>query len=201
MTNLPATLSTLKAEISALTDKLAPSTEAHVAEAIKSLLSSGLSLPSALSPDMAPAVYAFALKGISGSALKRVVAKIIRGEYEIHRAFIPNAPEFAILARAEDAPMVEDLARARAIFKAKSEATPRHTHAQGFNDLRITHRLRAEELQRAGFLFLRECKSHETFNNLTKKRELPTGAVHLWAIDEVWAPAKRQEQEFHEQAA
>lgn len=201
MTNLPATLSTLKAEISVLTDKLAPSTEAHVAEAIKSLLSSGLSLPSALSPDMAPAVYAFALKGISGSALKRVVAKIIRGEYEIHRAFIPNAPEFAILARAEDAPMVDDLARARAIFNAKSEATPRHSHAQGFKDLRVTARLRSEELQRSGFVFIRECKSHEKFANLLKKRELPVGAVHLWAIDEVWAPRLRQDQDFQEQAA
>jgi hypothetical protein len=120
-TNLPATLSTLQTEISVLTDRLKPATDDHIADAIRSILASGLALPAAMDPDKAPAIYSFALANVSAAGLKRAVTKVIRGEYEkLNRAFAPSAPELAALARAEAKVIMDDLARAKLKFESMS---------------------------------------------------------------------------------
>lgn len=112
MTNLPATLSTLNAQISAITERLAPAQDEHVAEAIRSLLAAGLSLPGNMNIDKAPDVYAFALSKVSATGVRKAVAKLVRGEYDLkNRAFIPTPPEFADLARRETRELVDDLSR------------------------------------------------------------------------------------------
>ncbi len=112
MTNLPATLSTLNAQISALTERLAPAQDTHVTEAIRSLLSAGLSLPGNMDAAKAPEVYAFALSKVSATGVRKAVAKLVRGEYDLkNRAFIPTPPEFADLARRETRELVDDLSR------------------------------------------------------------------------------------------
>lgn len=112
MTNLPAILSTLNQELSALTEKLAPTNAEHVAEAIKSLLSAGLALPVNMVQEQAPEIYAFAMKNVSQTGLRKVVTKLVRGEYDnISKAFIPLPSELAAMARAETRILVEDVAR------------------------------------------------------------------------------------------
>lgn len=112
MTNLPATLSTLNAQISAITERLAPAQDEHVSEAIRSLLAAGLSLPGNMNIDKAPDVYAFALSKVSATGVRKAVAKLVRGEYDLkNRAFIPTPPEFADLARRETRELVDDLSR------------------------------------------------------------------------------------------
>ncbi|MDX3973272.1 hypothetical protein [Shinella sp.] len=115
MTNLPATLSSLNAQISAVTERLAPARDEHVSEAIRSLLSAGLSLPGGMNLEKAPDVYAFALSKVSATGVKKATAKLVRGEYELkNRAFIPTPPEFADLARRETRELVDDVARLKA---------------------------------------------------------------------------------------
>lgn len=122
MKNLPATLSTLNQEISALTEKLAAVEPDNVAEAIGSLLAAGLKLSSGIQPDKAPLVYGYALSGVSAYGLRRAVTKLIRGEYDLrNRDFIPTPPEIAAIARAETRTVVEDVSR----LKAKREAMTR----------------------------------------------------------------------------
>lgn len=123
MTNLPVALSTLQNEIIALTERLKPATEDHVSDAIGTLLAAGLVLPSAMDPEKAPTVYGYALAHVSSSGLKRVVSKLIRGEYDgINRAFIPAPPELAAMARTETKTIADDLARAR--LKLESMTPP-----------------------------------------------------------------------------
>lgn len=115
MTNLPAALSTLNEQITALTERLAPAQDTHVTEAIRSLLSAGLSLPGNMDASKAPEIYAYALSKVSATGVRKAVAKLVRGEYELkNRAFIPTPPEFADLARRETRELVDDLARLKA---------------------------------------------------------------------------------------
>lgn len=119
MTTLPATLSTLNAEITALTDRLAPAQETHVTEALRSLISAGLSLPGNMDAAKAPEIYAYALSKASATGVRKAVAKLVRGEYDLrNKAFIPTPPEFADLARMETREIVDDLSR----LKARREA-------------------------------------------------------------------------------
>lgn len=119
MTTLPATRSTLQTEITALTERLKPATKDHIADAISSLLAAGLAIPSAMDPEKAPAVYAFALENIPSFALRRAVTKLVRGEYEnVHRSFLPSAPELAALARGEAKTIADDLYRKKATLDA-----------------------------------------------------------------------------------
>jgi hypothetical protein len=123
MTNLPATLSTLQNEISVLTDRLKAATEEQVADAMRSLLAAGLSLPSSMDPEKAPAVYTYAITNVSAAGLRKAVSKLIRGEYEfLSKAFIPTPPELAAMARAETRSLSDDLARAK--LKLQSIAPP-----------------------------------------------------------------------------
>lgn len=111
MTNLPATLSTLNQQIAALNEKLVPVTGDHVARGIRSLLAAGLSLPSGMQADKAPEIYGYALAGVPAYGLQVAISKIIRGEYDINRAFVPSAPELAAIARAEARVIREDKVR------------------------------------------------------------------------------------------
>ncbi len=114
MTNLPATLSTLETQIGALTKQLAPAQETHVTEAIRSLISAGLSLPVNMDAAKAPEIYSFALGKVSATGVKKAVAKLVRGEYPLkNKAFIPLPPDFADLARGEDRVVIDDLAGLR----------------------------------------------------------------------------------------
>ncbi|MEZ2131884.1 MULTISPECIES: hypothetical protein [unclassified Sinorhizobium] len=113
MTTLPAALSTLNRQIGALSEQLRPATEDQVARSVRSLLAAGLALPSAMQAGKAPEIYAFALAGVAAHGLRRATEKIIRGEYEINRAFVPTPPEFAALARSEARAVREDIARLR----------------------------------------------------------------------------------------
>lgn len=112
MTNLPATLSTLETQIIELTEKLAPVTEDHASKSVRSLLAAGLALPSTMQAAKAPEIYAYALSGVPGYGVRKATEKIIRGEYEINRGFIPTPPEFAAIARLESKVIRDDLVRA-----------------------------------------------------------------------------------------
>lgn len=61
--------------------------------------------------DKAPEIYAYALSGVPGSCVQKATGKIIRGEYEINRGFVPTPPEFAAIARAEARILREDKTR------------------------------------------------------------------------------------------
>jgi hypothetical protein len=113
MTNLPATLSTLATQISSLTEKLAPVSEDHVARSIRSLLAAGLSLPSGMTVEAAPEIYAFALAGVPAIGVQKATAGVIRGEYDINKGFVPKPPEFAAIARLETKAIRDDLVRLR----------------------------------------------------------------------------------------
>lgn len=117
--NLPVALSTLTREISVLTEKLQPINDDQAGVAFRRLLMTGLSLPASMDAAKAPAIYAFALRGVSSDGLTRAVEKVIRGEYDsINRAFMPTPPELAALARGEERVLVNDMVR----LKEKLEA-------------------------------------------------------------------------------
>lgn len=122
MTSLPSTIMTLNRQIGDLTNQLEPVTNEQVMKGVKSLLTAGLSLPSAMFAAgedgkedevrmKAPEIYAFALAGIPRVGFHRAIQKIIRGEYEISKAFVPTAPELAAISRLEAKPLREDLTR------------------------------------------------------------------------------------------
>jgi hypothetical protein len=62
------------------------------------------------------------------------------------------------------------------------------TIQQPFKDIRITQRNRADELQTAGYHFHSNCESLDKFKSGGRNGQYPSGSIHLWAIDEVWAP-------------
>lgn len=146
MTNLPATLSTLDRQIGELNERLAPVTDDHVSKAIRSLLAAGLALPSGMDPDKAPDVYGFALSGVSVCGVQKATAKIIRGEYEINRAFIPTPPEFAALARKEASAVRGDLTRLQLSKESLIDARPREkTDPQQMEKIRdLTRRFKQQ---------------------------------------------------------
>lgn len=98
-------------QIGELTEKLAPVTEDHVAKGIRSLLAAGLALPSGMQADRAPEIFAYALSGSPAFGVQKAVSKIIRGEYDINRGFVPTPPELAAMARAEARILREDKLR------------------------------------------------------------------------------------------
>lgn len=106
--------STSAQQISALTERLAPAGDEVVKSSILSLLRMGLVLPQNMEASDMAAAYGFALAKVSIHGIKAATAKIARGEYQ--RDFmdiIPRPPEFAALARAEEASIRADLVRIR----------------------------------------------------------------------------------------
>ncbi|MCZ3377443.1 hypothetical protein [Rhizobium sp. AG207R] len=78
-----------------------------------------------MDPDKAPDVYGFALAGVSACGVQKATTKIIRGEYEINRAFVPTPPEFAALARKEALAVRSDLNRLQLSKESIIDAQPR----------------------------------------------------------------------------
>lgn len=123
--------------------------------------------------------YLIALDDLPLDALKSVVVKLVKGTWHEEVKFCPRPPELANMVRDEQ----------RRLDLIKSPRLPRPASAgKPFKDIRITHRLRAGELQQAGYVLHARCESHEAFATMAKRRQLPAGSVHLSAIDEVWAP-------------
>lgn len=123
--------------------------------------------------------YLVALDGLPTEALKAVVIHLIKGTWFEEVKFCPRPPELANMVRHEQR-RLDAMSRPRLPAPA--------TVPQPFKDLRITQQLRAEGLERAGYVFIGECKGHDQFAAQAKKRLLPAGAIHLWAIDQIWAP-------------
>lgn len=118
-------------EISELTDKLAPATDEQISRGVRSLLAAGLVLPSGMQADKAPEVYGFALAGVPVYGLQVAIAKIIRGEYDINRAFVPAPPELAAMARAEARTIREDKTRLLERRKAMEGEKPEPVSKEG----------------------------------------------------------------------
>ena len=131
MNNLPATISSLNRQIFELTEKLSPATEDQVSRGVRSLLAAGLALPSGMQADKAPEIYAFALSGVPGIGVQKAIAKIIRGEYEINRAFVPSPPELAAMARAESRTIREDKTRLMEKMRAMEREKPPPVSEEG----------------------------------------------------------------------
>jgi len=114
MTNLPATLSTLKQEIGALTDKLAPARSDFIAECIDKLKSGGMMVPKGIAPSEFIREYTMALSGVPAYGLAVAVAKLKRGEYpDVKPDFMPLPAMLAAIARLETKTIRDDLVRLR----------------------------------------------------------------------------------------
>lgn len=103
----------MKAEISSLTEQLQPASDDAVTARILSLHNAGLAWPPGIDGKSAARVYGFALKGLPGEALKRTVTRIIRGEVEEIKSFMPTPPQLAVMVRMEARPLLDARARAR----------------------------------------------------------------------------------------
>lgn len=190
--NLPARLSTLQSEISALTEKLSPCGVDEVGKCIASLMDAGMMIPASIQSEDPIEEYRIALKGVPIHGLRTVFVRLKRGEYELqNRSFLPIPSEMAAMANLECRSLREERVRASELAKAARENAeiggPRMSR-YGLKDLRITQEERAHELDAQGFVFVAECQSHDEFANGCKKRRWPLGATHLWAINQVWAP-------------
>jgi len=60
-------------------------------------------------------------------------------------------------------------------------------------DIRKDHQRRADDLSFDGWTKFTDCPSQDQFVALCKKHALPTGAIFLWAIGEIWAPPAKTE--------
>ncbi|WP_250941060.1 hypothetical protein [Allorhizobium sonneratiae] len=100
-------------EIGVLTEQLKPVEQSGISKYLLSMRKAGMSLPPGIKPEDLEAVYGYALSDVPTFGLKRTVEKIIKGEYDIERGFIPRPPELASMARAEARTIREDLIRLR----------------------------------------------------------------------------------------
>lgn len=139
-----------------------------------------LPLPRGVDADDLLGGYLVALEGLLPSALKSVVIQLVKGTWHEEVKFCPRPPELANMVRSEQR-RVEAMNRQRLPPPA---AVPHQ-----FRDLRIVHQQRAEELSRQGYRLIAESITADAFMNLGKSRAIPAGSIHLWAIDEVWAPS------------
>lgn len=118
-------LSTLRREISELSEKLARASDDAITARILFLKRSGMKLPGGVDADKIDRIYGFALKGCSHEGLKAVTERLIQGGYpEINPAFIPTPAELARIVRAEDAKMAAARARAVELIEAMQPEAP-----------------------------------------------------------------------------
>lgn len=104
MTNLPAQLSTLDQEITALTEQLSPAGPDDIAKAIASLMDGGMLFPQSIKAADPVEEYRIVLKGVPICGLRAAFIKLKRGEYaDLNPAFIPLPAALARLAREESA--------------------------------------------------------------------------------------------------
>lgn len=114
MTNLPAILSTLDQEITALTERMQPSHPDFIAECLHRLKSGGMLVPNSIKAAEFLNEYTIALGGVPVHGLMTVVAKLKRGEYPgVSAEFMPLPAALAAMARAECRVVLDDLARLR----------------------------------------------------------------------------------------
>lgn len=137
-----------------------------------------LPTPRGTDPEGLLAGYFVALEGLPVQAVQSVVLKLVKGTWSEPVTFCPRPPELANMVRKEQAMM-----RERALPHSPALPAP---HA--FKDLRVTQRQRAKELEGKGYVFIAKCETLDEFARMAKRRELPVGAIHLWAIGEIWAP-------------
>ncbi|MCP8895327.1 hypothetical protein KYK29_10315 [Shinella daejeonensis] len=108
MTNLPAQLSTLDQEISALTEQLSPAGPDDIAKAIAWLMDGGMLFPASIKAADPVEEYRIVLKGVPTFGLRAAFSKIKRGEYtDLNPDFIPLPAALARLARQEALPKME----------------------------------------------------------------------------------------------
>lgn len=133
MTTLPTTQQTLQHQISVLTEQLAPASDTEIFMAVRTLMAAGLALPSGMQQDKAPEIYAHAMSGISVYGIHRATEKLLRGEYDINRSFVPTPPELAAICRAETRVIRDDRARLQdrlaTLESLKEEPEPRNPQA------------------------------------------------------------------------
>ena len=124
---VPAQISTLDREISAITEKLRPPSREEVSECIAVMLKFGMIFPTGIQPNRGPEVYAFALQRVSGNALSAVTEKLIAGELpRAYPALIPAPPELAVLVRDEMRQLHADLRRCQERRQTLIEIQARH---------------------------------------------------------------------------
>lgn len=195
MQTMPALSSTFQSEITALTEKLSASGPDEVARCINALLDAGLMIPSAVSETEAIDLYREALSATPIDGLRKAFIKLKRGGYSKHVTFLPNPSELAALANAEAESLLADRARISERMRTAREnaalgvKTGKHKLLKNVAE---DARLRAEELSLLGWYLVDNCPSQESWVGRVKKG-LPTGAVFLWAIGEIWAPPAAQD--------
>ncbi len=106
-------ISNLNREIGALTEQLQPAQPDNIARHLLSMRKAGMALPVGMKPEDLEPVYGYALSEVPAYGLRRAVEKIIKGEYDIERGFIPRPPELAAMSRAEAKVVRDDLVRLR----------------------------------------------------------------------------------------
>lgn len=108
MTNLPAQLSTLEREISALTEQLSPAGPDDIGKAIAWLMDGGMLFSQSIKAADPVEEYRIVLKGVPLYGLRAAFTKIKHGEYtDLKPDFIPLPAALARLARNEAAGKVE----------------------------------------------------------------------------------------------
>lgn len=138
-----------------------------------------LPMPKGVDADDLLGGYLVALEGMPPATLKSVVIQLIKGIWREDVKFCPRPPELANMVRAEQR-RIDAQNRPRLPGPAIVE--------RAFNDIKITHRLRADELAKAGYVLIAEGVDHDGFSKLAKSRGIPAGSRHLFATSEIWAP-------------
>lgn len=123
MKNLPATLSTLQTEITALTDDLAPASQETIAACIDAMKRAGMTIPTGIPAGDIVSEYSIALRSVPKIGLKDAMRRIRQGEYtDMDYSFMPRPAELAKRARAEAARYRDDLVRKRETFASLTAA-------------------------------------------------------------------------------
>ncbi|MDI6838011.1 MAG: hypothetical protein QMD99_20170 [Rhizobiaceae bacterium] len=123
--------------------------------------------------------YYVALQDERIETLESVVMQLVKGTWREEVKFCPRPPELANMVRDEQR-RIDAMNRPRL---PPPQAVPHH-----FRDIRITHRLKAEELAKNGYVLIASGVNHDQFYILTRGRSIPPGSTLLWGIDEVWCP-------------
>lgn len=189
---------TLAEKISAANDKLRPASDDAIASAIIKLAGAGLAFPAGIEPSGAARVYQFALRGVSLEALKRSVMRIVQGEIESVRNFIPTPPALASIVKAEARELWAD--RERLMLTAESiklsggrEPASEESKAR-IRELNRQVQERARELREAEKFALYD-KPEDELNRIFKNKvdppEAQPPAAGKWS-DEAWFQQQKE---------
>lgn len=195
MQTTPALSSTFRNEITALTEKLSPAGADEVAKCINALLDRGFMVPSSVSDEFTLDLYRDALLAAPIEGLRQAFVKLKRGDYPEYVDFLPKPAALASLANAEAKTLRADRARMSERMRTARENAALGVKAGKHKLLKNVAedaRIRAEELSLLGWCLVDNCPSQESWVGRVKKG-LPTGAIYLWAIGEIWAPPAKAE--------